>query len=85
MGLFIRAGSDWARVCLFIGLFITNSYKLEGVRFKVDIRNKIFTARVVRHWNRLPSDIVNAPPLAFKARLDGVLSTLVYRKVALPI
>jgi len=34
--------------------------------------------RVLRHWNRLPRDVVNAPSLeALKARLDGAVSTLV--------
>ena len=34
--------------------------------------------RVVRHWNRLPSEFVDAPSLdALKARLDGTLSNLV--------
>jgi len=33
---------------------------------------------VMRHWNRLPSEIVNFPSLeAFKARLNGSLSNLV--------
>ena len=34
--------------------------------------------RVVRHWNRLPSEAVDVPSLeAFKARLDEALSNLV--------
>jgi len=34
--------------------------------------------RMVRHWNRLPSKVVEAPSLeAFMARLDGALSNLV--------
>ena len=38
----------------------------------------IFTVRVVRHWNRLPREVVDAPSLGvFKARLDGALSNLV--------
>ena len=46
--------------------------------FKVDIRKKFFTMRVVRHWNRLPREAVAAPSLeVFKARLDGALSSLV--------
>jgi len=32
----------------------------------------------VRHWNRLPKEVVDAPSLeAFKARLDVVLGNLV--------
>ena len=34
--------------------------------------------RVVRHWNRLPREAVDAPSLEMsKARLDGTLSNLV--------
>ncbi|KFP94072.1 hypothetical protein N329_00147, partial [Haliaeetus albicilla] len=55
-----------------------NGFKLKEGRFKLDIRNKFFTVRVVRHWNRLPRDSVDAPSLeVFKARLDGALGNLV--------
>lgn len=41
--------------------------------------------RVVKHWNRVPREAVEAPPLkVFKAGLDGALSSLVYWKVPLP-
>ena len=41
--------------------------------------------RVVRHWNRLPNEAVDAPYLeTFKARLDGAVSNLVWREVSLP-
>ena len=44
----------------------------------MDVRGKFFTERVVRHWNRLPREAVNAPSLeVFKARLDGALGSLV--------
>ncbi|KFQ20331.1 hypothetical protein N332_06010, partial [Mesitornis unicolor] len=34
--------------------------------------------RVVRHWHRLPREVVDAPSLeVFKARLDRALSSLV--------
>ncbi|KFP98910.1 hypothetical protein N330_04338, partial [Leptosomus discolor] len=55
-----------------------NGLKLNESRFRLDIRKKFFTMRVVRHWNRLPREAVAAPSLAvFKARLDGALSNLV--------
>ncbi len=38
---------------------------------------EILHVKVVRHWNRLPSEVVDAPSLeAFKARLDGAVSSL---------
>jgi len=42
--------------------------------------------RVVRHGNRLPREVVDAPSLeVFKARLDEALSNLVQWKVSLPV
>ncbi|KFR15540.1 hypothetical protein N306_10721, partial [Opisthocomus hoazin] len=55
-----------------------NGLKLEEGRFRLDIRMKFITMRVVKHWNRLPTEIVDAPSLeVFKARLDRALSNLV--------
>ena len=48
-------------------------------RFRLDARGKFFTRRVVRCWNGLPREVVDAPSLgAFKARLDGALGSLVW-------
>ena len=68
-GQFIRAGSDRKR---------GNDLKLGEHRFRLDIRKEFFTVRVVRHWNTLPREVVDALLLeAFKAGHDGALSNLV--------
>jgi len=43
-----------------------NSFKLKEGRFRLDIRGKLFTKRVVKCWNRLPREAV-----------DGALGSLV--------
>jgi len=38
----------------------------------------------VKHWNRFPREVVEAPSLeSFKARLDGALSNMVWLKMSL--
>ena len=56
-----------------------NGFKLGQRRFRLDIRKKFFTQRVVTHWNRLPKEGMDAPSLeASKARLDVALGSLVW-------
>jgi len=75
--LFTRACSDKTR---------GNGFNLKGGQFRLDIRKKFFTLRVVRAWPRLPREAVAAPSLAgFKARLDGAWSTLGWWKGPLPM
>jgi len=52
----------------------SNGFKLREGRLRLDIGKNFFTMRVVKHWNRLPREVVEA---LFKARLDGALSNLV--------
>ena len=55
-----------------------SGFKLRQGRFRLDIRRKFFTERMVMHWNRLPEEIVDAPSLdALKARMDVALGSLV--------
>jgi len=54
-----------------------NNFKLKKRRFKLDV-GEVFTERVVRCWNRLPRENVDAPSLeVFKARLVGALCNLI--------
>jgi len=75
--LFTRACSDRTK---------NNGFKLKHSRFRSTTNEKFFTLRIVRHWNRLPREVVDAPSLeVFKARLDEALSSLVKWKVSLPM
>ena len=68
-GLFIRDCSNRTR---------GNGFTLKQVKFRLAIWKKFFTVRVVRHWNRLPKEVVNVPSLAvFKARWDTALGNIV--------
>ncbi|KAK4828808.1 hypothetical protein QYF61_000865 [Mycteria americana] len=67
--LFTKACSDRTR---------GRGFKLKEGRFRLDIRKKFFMMTVMRHWNRLPRDVVAVPSLEmFKVRLDGALSNLI--------
>ena len=63
-GLFIREWNERTR---------DNGSKQKERRYRLDISKRYFTMRVVRQWNRLPSEAVDAPSLeVFSARLEGV-------------
>ena len=55
-----------------------NGSKLKEARFRLGIRKKFFMMKVVKHWNRLPREVVDSTSLeTFKVRVDGVLSNLI--------
>ena len=58
------------------GLLLT--FRLKEGKFRLDIRKKSSTVRVVRHWNRLDRDVVDAPSLeTFKVRLGENMGNLI--------
>ena len=49
-------------------------FKIKKERFRLDVGKK----RVVRHWHRLPGEVVDAPLLeVFRVRLDGHMGCLI--------
>ncbi|TRZ10274.1 hypothetical protein HGM15179_016833 [Zosterops borbonicus] len=68
VGLFLHAATDRRT---------GHSLKLHQGKYRLDIRKKFFTERVIKYWNSLPGEVVESPSLdVFKRKLDVGLDTM---------
>jgi len=78
---FLSRASRWRSADLFFLVSSDrthgNGSKLHQEKFRLENKKLFFTERVVKCWNRLPRDVINAPNLSvLKRYLDNALNNM---------
>lgn len=61
----------------------SNIFKLKESKFRLDIGQAFFMVRVVKHWNRVPREVIFPSTEPFMAEFNGTISHLMLSRMSL--
>lgn len=68
----------------FLSVTVGNSLKMQQRKFSLGIRKNFLTMRLVKQWNRIPTEIVESLSLKIFKRLNRHLARMTYSRTILP-